>query len=123
MEALKLHEALQEVEDPRDLKRSAIESVRTYCPPITEWECLTPMRNPQEMRLSPKPTSRPATAVRSSTTELTHFQRFIRRMENAGPKIILDRLTEDWQAHPHEGTEEEVNCPTWIPPVIAIDAI
>lgn len=31
-----------------------------------------------------------------SSTELSHFQRFVRRMENAGPKIVLERLKEEW---------------------------
>lgn len=26
----------------------------------------------------------------------THFQRFVRRMESAGPRIILERLKEEW---------------------------
>lgn len=39
----------------------------------------------------------------SSLLELTRFQRFIRRMESAGPKIILDRLKEEW----HDPADEE----------------
>lgn len=32
----------------------------------------------------------------SPSTQLSHFQRFVRRMENAGPKIVLERLKEEW---------------------------
>lgn len=40
--------------------------------------------------------------------QLTRFQRFIRRMESAGPKVILDRLKEDWQESTSDGVDEEV---------------
>ena len=34
--------------------------------------------------------------AQNSLLEMTRFQRFIRRMESAGPRIILDRLKEEW---------------------------
>jgi hypothetical protein len=34
--------------------------------------------------------------AQNTLLELTRFQRFIRRMETAGPKVILDRLKEEW---------------------------
>ncbi|OCL09979.1 hypothetical protein AOQ84DRAFT_338101 [Glonium stellatum] len=43
-----------------------------------------------------------------SLVELTHFQRFIRRMESAGPKIILDRLKEEWNDPVDEEADEEL---------------
>jgi hypothetical protein len=33
---------------------------------------------------------------RSRADMMTHFQRFVRRMEGAGPRIILERLKEEW---------------------------
>jgi hypothetical protein len=33
---------------------------------------------------------------RSHADMMTHFQRFVRRMEGAGPRIILERLKEEW---------------------------
>lgn len=41
----------------------------------------------------------------SSLLEMTRFQRFIRRMESAGPRVILDRLKEEW----HDPVDEESN--------------
>lgn len=47
----------------------------------------------------------PSTANQSSNTstgedrrpnDASHFQRFVRRMEGAGPRIILERLKEEW---------------------------
>jgi hypothetical protein len=36
---------------------------------------------------------------------MTRFQRFIRRMESAGPRVICDRLKEEW----HDPVDEEAN--------------
>jgi hypothetical protein len=33
---------------------------------------------------------------RSHADMMSHFQRFVRRMEGAGPRIILERLKEEW---------------------------
>ncbi|KAI2487533.1 hypothetical protein Ptr902_01666 [Pyrenophora tritici-repentis] len=40
--------------------------------------------------------------------ELSRFQRFIRRMEGAGPKVILDRIKEDWNQVASEEADEEL---------------
>ena len=61
------------------------------------------------MQLPPKPTTaKVAVATNCSTVELTRFQRFIRRMESAGPKIVLERLKEEWQEPVSEDVDEEV---------------
>lgn len=44
----------------------------------------------------------------SEAIPLSRFQRFIRRMESAGPKVVLDRLKEDWQETTSDGVDEEV---------------
>lgn len=40
--------------------------------------------------------------------ELTHYQRFIRRMPSAGAKIMLDRIREEWASHMESITAEEL---------------
>ncbi|KAF1990641.1 hypothetical protein K402DRAFT_200612 [Aulographum hederae CBS 113979] len=50
--------------------------------------------SPPLSRLITEPT--PPTPPPKDPVELTHFQRFVKRMESAGPKIILDRLREQW---------------------------
>jgi hypothetical protein len=60
------------------------------------------------MHLAPKPVANKVATAHSSTLELTRFQRFIRRMESAGPRIVLDRLKEDWQDAPGEDLDEQV---------------
>jgi hypothetical protein len=79
--------------------------------PFSQWQCLTPRGVPTGMQIQPRPTSKKVAVAHSSTIELTRFQRFIRRMEGAGPKVILDRLKEDWQESTHGEVDEEV-CTT-----------
>ncbi|KAF2034931.1 hypothetical protein EK21DRAFT_97134 [Setomelanomma holmii] len=77
--------------------------------PLSQWECLSPRGLPQGVHLVPKPPPvKKVAAAHSSTLELTRFQRFIRRMESAGPKTILDRLQEEWHEHPVEDVDEEL---------------
>lgn len=45
----------------------------------------------------------------NSLLELTRYQRFIRRMENAGPKVILHRLKEEWIETSDDETNEELH--------------
>lgn len=78
------------------------------CPPLSQWECLSPRRVPEEMHITPRSLVKKVAVAHSSTLELTRFQRFIRRMESAGPRIVLDRLKEEWQDAQDEAVDEEV---------------
>ena len=82
--------------------------VRPRTPAHTQATIQSPKRNPTETQ----PKTQPETPVlngiaiaHNSLLELTRFQRFIRRMENAGPKVILDRLKEEWV----ETSDDEIN--------------
>lgn len=88
----------------RYLKSGSIE-----CPPMSQWQSLAPCVFPKKMQLAPIPVVNKVAVAHSSTLELTRFQRFIRRMERAGPKIILERLREDWQESSGEGPDEQVS--------------
>jgi hypothetical protein len=83
------------------------EARRVECSPMSQWECLSARRAPGELCVAAKPAVKVAIA-HSSTLELTRFQRFIRRMESAGPRIVLDRLMEEWEEPPDEPVDEEV---------------
>ena len=79
--------------------------------PPTDWDILLPLPNEpsQDRRLPSTPGDMGGIAVaHSSLLELTRFQRFIRRMESAGPKIILDRLKEEWHDPGDEEADEEL---------------
>lgn len=45
---------------------------------------------------SPSSNGVPPDCSTTATDASSHFQRFVRRIEGAGPKIILDRLREEW---------------------------
>ena len=108
-EALKLHDAREDETVVEDSFKP-IRSDARLCPPLSQWECLTPRCVPQVMQVAPKPAINKVAVAHSSTLELTRFQRFIRRMESAGPRIVLDRLKEEWQEG--EEMDEEVSFET-----------
>ena len=79
--------------------------------PPTDWDILLPLPNEpsQDRNLPPMSGDLGGIAVaHSSLLELTRFQRFIRRMESAGPKIILDRLKEEWHDPGDEEADQEL---------------
>lgn len=79
--------------------------------PPTNWDILLPRPKElsQDRKLPPTPEDMGGIAVaHSSLLELTRFQRFIRRMESAGPKIILDRLKEEWHDPGDDEADQEL---------------
>ena len=105
-------EGLQDARQAQDSQTSSFESgssrSRFSCKPLSQWECLSPHGLPTEMLLLPKSAADKVAIAHSSTLEPNRFQRFIRRMESAGPKIILDRITEEWCDTTCEEVDEEV---------------
>lgn len=87
----------------RHVKRGSIE-----CAPMSQWQSLAPCVVPK-MQLAPIPVVNKVAVAHSSTMELTRFQRFIRRMERAGSRTILERLREDWQEASGEEPDEQVS--------------
>jgi hypothetical protein len=113
-ESLRLHDTSDQVPAVADMRRPSLAGVaptsRTIeVPPLSQWESLAPRGAPQRMHLAHKPSNRKVAVAHSSTLELTRFQKFIRRMESAGPRIVLDRLKEEWQASPGEEVDEQVS--------------
>jgi hypothetical protein len=104
---LQLHDTI--VEDPIEHAIRPTTTRTIECPPLSQWESLSPRGVPRKMHLAPQPFVSKVAVAHSSTLELSRFQRFIRRMENAGPKTVLDRLTEEWQETPDEEANEEVS--------------
>ncbi|OCK85906.1 hypothetical protein K432DRAFT_388161 [Lepidopterella palustris CBS 459.81] len=72
----------------------------------SEWEVILATESHQNR--SSSITADTIASDASSSSDLTHFQRFIRRMENAGPKIILDRLKEEWNDPVNEEADDEL---------------
>ncbi|KAH3918503.1 hypothetical protein HBI56_134430 [Parastagonospora nodorum] len=112
-EALRLHDSIEPAAAVAEIKSPVFSAHRSTnraieCPPISEWESLAPRGTPQKMHVSPRSTSNKVAVAHSSTLELTRFQKFIRRMESAGPQIVLDRLKEEWQVNPGEEVDEQL---------------
>jgi hypothetical protein len=113
-ESLRLHDTFDQAPAVADVRRPSLAGVaptaRTMeVPPLSQWETLAPRGVPQKMHLAHKASSKKVAVAHSSTLELTRFQKFIRRMESAGPRIVLDRLKEEWQASPGEEVDEQVS--------------
>jgi hypothetical protein len=69
--------------------------------PPSSWDISSGAKNGVQVIASPtnsSPGSSPGKVDhrRSAVDMMTHFQRFVRRMEGAGPRIILERLKEEW---------------------------
>ncbi|KAF2856310.1 hypothetical protein T440DRAFT_384613 [Plenodomus tracheiphilus IPT5] len=64
--------------------------------PLSQWDCLSPRGVPTGLRMRPTSVVNKAPSAQNNTLEPNRFQRFIRRMESASSKIVLDRLKEDW---------------------------
>ncbi|KAF2255517.1 hypothetical protein BU26DRAFT_471096 [Trematosphaeria pertusa] len=78
--------------------------------PPPEWNIVLPGGLRHDKRLPPTPgdEEKEVAVARDSPIELTRFQRFIRRMESAGPKIILDRMKEEWHDPVDAEADEEL---------------
>jgi hypothetical protein len=121
LEELELHDNFQEARTWEHTKHASVDSTGTNpsfsSRPFSQWQCLTPRGVPagmqMQMQMQPRSTPNKVAVAHSSTIELTRFQRFIRRMEGAGPKIILDRLKEDWQETTGDEMDDEVCPPNW----------
>lgn len=111
--ALHLHESTGEPDRAAKMKhvpvpfKSLSSNPRCSDRPLSQWDCLSPRHIPSGMRMRQDSVGNKDTLAQNSATELSGFQRFIRRMESASPKIVLDRLKEDW---PTDGEiDEEVS--------------
>jgi hypothetical protein len=109
LEALELRDSFHKSGSFTKARQSSVGKTSTSLKlspvPFLQWQSLSPRGVPSEIQAQSESTSKNVAIAHSSTVELTRFQRFIRRMEGAGPKVILDRLKEDWQ----EATEVEVD--------------
>ncbi|KAK3046841.1 hypothetical protein LTS18_013275, partial [Coniosporium uncinatum] len=57
---------------------------------ISSFEGDSPPPPPPKERALRYPGPAPAPVVKNDASELTHFQRFVKRMESAGPRVVLD---------------------------------
>lgn len=94
-------------------QRNEMDTRSIACRPLAQWDSLSPMMIPQGLR---KPSiTRPlaATNAQNNTFVRTRFQRFIQRLESAGPQLVLDRLKESMQ-DPADLEEELLEQQLWL---------
>lgn len=100
VERLRLHESTKESNNVTKMKHSSFQGLgtNTRCSdrPLSQWDCLSPRHVPSGMSMRQDSAGNKDSLAQNGISELSGFQRFIRRMESASPKIVLDRLKEDW---------------------------
>lgn len=82
--------------------------------PLAQWDCLSPRGFPTGLRMRPESIVNKATPAQNSSLEPSPFQRFIRRMESASSKIVLDRLKEDWSTDGEADEELALEKQLWL---------
>lgn len=83
------------------------------CRPLAQWDSLSPMMVPKDFRKPSVSRSVKAAGAQNSTFVRTRFQRFIQRLESAGPQLVLDRMKES-QQEPTDLEEELLEQQLWL---------
>lgn len=109
LEALKLQDQMLREQHPEEFGPPVEDKGPSYASGLTDtdlvawrppsaWDIVLPesQKLNSEQGVATIPAVEKTDFASSSPTELTRFQRFIRRMESAGPKIILERVKEEW---------------------------
>lgn len=78
------------------------------CRPLAQWDSLSPIRVPKDFRKPSASKSIRTANTHDNTHVRTRFQRFIQRMESAGPQLVLDRLKEALQESVSQESEEDL---------------
>jgi hypothetical protein len=102
-----------EASSPDTARHIEVEPKVAACRPLAQWDSLSPMMVPKNLRKSSVPRSIKATGTQNNTFVRTRFQRFIQRLESAGPQLVLDRMRES-QQEPAESEEELLEQQLWL---------
>ena len=98
----------QEASSPVTAKYVGLDSKTISCRPLAQWDSLSPMLVPRNFRTPSVSRSVKAFGTQNNTYVRTRFQRFIQRLESAGPQLVLDRLRESLQESETQDSEEEL---------------
>ena len=107
------HPCVQVAQSPSPPSRNEMDRRATECKPLAQWDSLSPMMIPRDVRKPSVWRSVKATEAGNNTVVRTRFQRFIQRLENAGPQLVLDRLRESLQ-EPADLEEELLEQQLWL---------
>ncbi|KAH6615199.1 hypothetical protein C7974DRAFT_60706 [Boeremia exigua] len=110
----------QEASAPEIEKQPELNTDVNAFRPLAQWDSLSPMVVPRDFRKSAVSQPIQSAAVQNkpagvgnSTFVRTRFQRFIQRLESAGPQLVLDRLKESLQ-DPADSEEELLEQQLWL---------
>ncbi|KAF2632054.1 hypothetical protein BU25DRAFT_383614 [Macroventuria anomochaeta] len=98
---------------PDTTKQNELETKIIACRPLAQWDSLSPMTVPKGFRKTSASQSIKVTGTQNNTFVRTRFQRFIQRLESAGPHLVLDRLKESLQ-EPADSEEELLEQQLWL---------
>ena len=93
---------------PDTASQLTLDSKMIPCRPLAQWDSLSPMMVPRDLRRPSATRSVKATGTQNNAYVRTRFQRFIQRLESAGPQLVLDRLRESLQEPETQESEEEL---------------
>lgn len=93
--------------------RIEVEPNIAACRPLAQWDSLSPMMVPKCFRKPPVSRSVQPTSTQNNTLVRTRFQRFIQRLESAGPQLVLDRMKES-QQDSTDSEEESLEQQLWL---------
>ncbi|KAF1930696.1 uncharacterized protein M421DRAFT_57553 [Didymella exigua CBS 183.55] len=83
------------------------------CRPLAQWDSLSPMMVPKDFRRVSASRPVKATGTQHNTIVRTRFQRFMQRLESAGPQLVLDRMKES-QQDSADSEEELLEQQLWL---------
>ncbi|KAF9695970.1 hypothetical protein EKO04_005963 [Ascochyta lentis] len=98
----------QEAMTANVVKPSGMDAKLLTCGPMAQWDSLSPMMVPNDFRKPSAPRPTKGAASQNNALVRTRFQRFIQRLESAGPQLVLDRLKETLQEPTSQESEEDL---------------
>jgi len=103
----------REAPSPDTARHVDVEPKVAACRPLAQWDSLSPMMIPNGFRKPSVSRSVKVPCAQNNTFVRTRFQRFIQRLESAGPQLVLDRMKES-QQEPADSEEELLEQQLWL---------
>ncbi|QDS77075.1 hypothetical protein FKW77_007287 [Venturia effusa] len=98
-------------EERKNGNATPLDSLSRWEPPGS-WDVLPGNASPSttnQTASNSRDTSSASTEEERRSEDASHFQRFVRRMEGAGPRIILERLKEEWDDPADHAMSQELH--------------
>jgi hypothetical protein len=103
----------REASSPDTARHIEVEPKVAAFRPLAQWDSLSPMMVPNGFRKPSVCRSVKGAGAQNNTFVRTRFQRFIQRLESAGPQLVLDRMKES-QQEPTDLEEELLEQQLWL---------